>query len=118
MKKYSHNVKIFQWNSRSISTNLLAFENHISQRSYCILALQSLTVEKRDPPRMNNYYYQPLCNSKMKTSDLEYTIPVSSPVANAMEEVYATTAMVKINEQTTLNVSLSRWTKKVTIQTG
>ena len=37
-------------------------------------------------------------------SDLEYTIPISSPVTNAMEEVYATTAMVKINEQTTLNV--------------
>ena len=37
-------------------------------------------------------------------SDLEYTIPISSPVTNAMEEVYATIAMVKINEQTTLNV--------------
>ena len=29
MKKSSQNVKIFQWKSRWISTNLLAFENHI-----------------------------------------------------------------------------------------
>ena len=48
MKKSSQNVKIFQWNSRSISTNLSAFENHISQSNYCILALQSLNVEKKE----------------------------------------------------------------------
>ena len=63
---------------------------------------------------MNNNYYPPLCNSNKKTkkvqtaiyirSDLVYTIPISSPVTNAMEEVYTTTAVVKINEQTTLNV--------------
>ena len=47
MKKSSQNVKIFQWNSRSISTNLLAFENHISQSNYCILALQFLNTEKK-----------------------------------------------------------------------
>ena len=51
MKKSSQNVKIFQWNSRSISTNLLAFENHISQSNYCILALQSLNVEKKESPK-------------------------------------------------------------------
>ena len=33
-----------------------------------------------------------------------HTIPISSTVTNALEEIYATTAMVKINEQTTLNV--------------
>ena len=109
MNFFNQNVKIFQWNSRSIFTNLLAFENHISQGNYCILALQSLNVEKRNLPRMNNYYYPLLCNSNMKTkkvqpaiyicSDPVYTIPISSPVTNAMEEVYATTAMVKINEQ-------------------
>ena len=63
---------------------------------------------------MNDNYYPPLCNSNKKTkkvqtaiyirSDLVYTIPISSPVTNAMEEVYTTTAVVKINEQTTLNV--------------
>ena len=37
-------------------------------------------------------------------SDIVYTIPISSPVTNTLEEIYATTAMVKINEQTTLNV--------------
>ena len=114
MKKSSENVKIFQWNSRSISTNILAFENHISQSNYCILGLQSLNVEKRKHPRMKNYYYPPLCNSNKNTkkvqtaiyirSDLVYTIPISSPVTNTLEEIYATTAMVKINEQTTLNV--------------
>ena len=62
---------------------------------------------------MKNYYYQPLCNSNKNTkkvqtaiyirSDLVYTIPISSPVTNALEEIYAITAMVKINEQTKLN---------------
>ena len=63
---------------------------------------------------MKNYYYPPLCNSNKNTkkvqtaiyirSDLVYTIPISSTVTNALEEIYATTAMVKINEQTTLNI--------------
>jgi len=63
---------------------------------------------------MTNYYYPPLCTSNKNTkkvqtaiyirSDLVYTISISSSVTNALEEIYATTAMVKINEQTTLNV--------------
>ena len=69
---------------------------------------------KRVIPRMNNNYYPPLCNSNKNTkkvqtaiyicSDLIYTVPVSSPVTNATEEVCATTAMVKMTEQITLNV--------------
>ena len=51
MKKSSKNVKIFQWNSILIYTNLLYFENHISQSNYCILALQSLNVEKKESPK-------------------------------------------------------------------
>ena len=57
---------------------------------------------------MKNYYYPPLCNSNKNTkkgqtaiyicSDLVYTIPIS------LKEIYATIAIVKINEQTTLNV--------------
>ena len=56
----------------------------------------------------------PLCNSNKNTkkvqtaiyirSDLVYTIPISSPVTNTLEELYATTKMVKINDHTTLNV--------------
>ena len=62
---------------------------------------------------MKYYHYLPLCNSNKNTkkvqtaiyirSDLVYTIPISSPVTNALEEIYAITAMVKINEQTKLN---------------
>ena len=37
-------------------------------------------------------------------SDLIYAIPISTPITHALEEIYATTAMVKINEQTTLNI--------------
>ena len=69
---------------------------------------------KREIPRMNNNNDPPLCNSNKNTkkvqtaiyicSDLVYTVPISSPVTNAMEEVCATTAMVKMNEQITLNV--------------
>jgi len=63
---------------------------------------------------MTNYYNSPLCNSNKNTkkvqtaiyirSDLVYTISISSPITNTLEEIYATTAMVKINEQTTFNV--------------
>ena len=74
MKKSSQNVKIFQWNSRPISTNILAFENHMSQSNYCILGLQSLNVEKRNLPRMNNYYYPPLCNSNKNTKKVQTAI--------------------------------------------
>ena len=85
---------------------------------YCILALQSLNVEKSNLRRIKTYYYPPLCNSNKNTkkvqtaiytaiyirSDLVYTIPISSPFPDTLEEIYATTAMVKINEQTTLNI--------------
>ena len=63
---------------------------------------------------MKNYYYPLLCNSNKNTkkvqtaiyirSDFVHTIPISSTVTNALEEIYATIAMVKINKQTTLNV--------------
>ena len=49
MKNSSQKVNTFQRNSRSTSSYVLAFENHISQGSYCILVLQSLNVEKRNP---------------------------------------------------------------------
>ena len=128
MKNSSRNVKIFQWNSRSFSTRLLAVENHISQGNYCILALQSLTVEKKNLPRMNNCYYPPLCNSNKKTknvqtaiyirSDLVYSIPISSPVTNALEEVYATSTVVKMNEQGMLYPCPFKMDQKVTTQAG
>ena len=104
MKKPSQNLKIFQWNSRSISTNILAYENHISQSNYCILALQSLSVEKRNLPRNSNKNTKKGQTAIYICSDLVYTIPISSPVTNALEEIYATTAVVEINEQTTLNI--------------
>ena len=37
-------------------------------------------------------------------SDDVYTIPISSPITSVMEEAYATTVMVKINEQNTLDI--------------
>ena len=110
--------------SRSISTNLLAFENHISQDNYCILALQSLSVEKRNLPRMNYYYYPPLYNNNKKTnkvqttiyihSDLGYTIPILIPVTNVMQEVCATTAMVKLTnrQHSMLSLCTFKWTKR------
>ena len=89
-------------------------ENHISQGNYCILALQSLSVEKQKLPKLYNYYYPLLyhCNQttgKVQTavcirSDLEYTSLTTSPPTNVTGDVYTSGAEVKINEHTTLNV--------------
>ena len=108
MKNECRSVKVFQWNCRSISTNLLAFENHITQGNSCILALQSLNVEKRKLPKLENYCHPPLyncnqTNGKVQTavyirSDLEYTSLATSPLTNITGDVYTSGSEVKINE--------------------
>jgi len=68
---------------------------------------------KREIPSMNNNIFhhcvtvtrtQRRCKQQYTFVVTLYTVPISSPVTNAMEEVCATTAMVKMNEQITLNV--------------
>ena len=107
MYELSPSVKVSQWNWRSNSTNRLAFENHISHGNYCILALQSLNVEKQKLPKLYKSYYPPLyyCNQttgKMQTavyiiSDLEYTSLTTYHLKNITGDLYTFGDEVKIN---------------------
>ena len=107
-------AQIFQWNARSISTNFLAFDQYIKENNYCILALQSLNTEPGKLPKLNNYFFPPLFtisknNGKVQTAlyirdDLEfYKISPFQNLENS-EDHFGTSASVKINKNTILNV--------------
>ena len=109
-------VSIFQWNTRSIYSNLLQFKHHIDTNDYCILALQSLNKEKNDLPKLEKYYYPPLvtCNKESKKvmtalyirSDLEYQLLNTNTIVSNTEDnnYYITAAKVKINKDSFYNI--------------
>ena len=59
-KKKISPISIFQWNCRSLGTNLLQFSSHIKQNTYSVLALQSLGVDAYHLPKLDNHFYPPL----------------------------------------------------------
>ena len=108
-------IKILQWNSRSIASNLLSFEHFISCESYSILALQSLNVDRKKMPKLNGYYFPPICecdrNSKVKSAiyirqglAYEQLSSSSSPLPPATEDMYYTGVIVKINKDVILKI--------------
>ena len=109
-------LNIFQWNARSITTNVLQFQHHISSNDYCILAIQSLNVEPSKLPKLENFYFPPLytCNkesNKVMTAlyirtDLEYKslIPSTKLDMSHLKDVYITSATIKINKECNYNV--------------
>ena len=106
------NITFFQWNARSIWTNLLAFENHISENNYAIIALQSLNVEKRRMPKLEGYFYPPLCNcyehtEKVKVAlyirqDLRYSL-ISEVIPKDLDNIFCIGAKVKIDNSQIVN---------------
>jgi ribonuclease HI len=113
-RKKKSNVKIFQWNCRSISSNLLHFENHVISENYSILALQSLNVSVEKLPNLKNYYYPPLFHSDKDTKkvqsalyirrDLEYEKINEFPISSNLENIYYSSARVKVNNEDVFNV--------------
>ena len=109
---YNNNYTFFQWNARSIWTNLLAFENHISENNYAVIALQSLNVEKRRMPKLEGYYYPPICNCyensvKVKVAlyirqDLKYTL-LSDVIPKDLNDIFWIGAKVKIDNTQIIN---------------
>jgi ribonuclease HI len=107
-KQKNTSLKIFQWNCRSISANLLQFENHIYSEKYAILALQSLNVVSQKLPNLKNYFFPPLCHcdkdsKKVQTAlyircDLEYEKINDFPIPTDTESTFYTSARVKIQE--------------------
>jgi ribonuclease HI len=114
-RKKKGNIKIFQWNCRSISKNILHFENHIISENYAILALQSLNVAVEKLPNLKNYYYPPLFHSDKDTKkvqsalyirhDLEYDRICDFPISSHLENIYYSSARVKVNNEDIINVT-------------
>ena len=61
------NLTLFQWNCRSIEKNKDQFIQHLVDRKYDIISLQSLNVQKERLPRLSGYYYPPVYNSCVRT---------------------------------------------------
>ena len=104
MKNIKNNISFFQWNARSIWTNLPSFENHIVQNRYAVLALQSLNIEKRKMPKLENYFYPPITNCINPTDkvysalyvrkDLKYS--VNSGFSQKFNDINCHIASVKV----------------------
>ena len=115
-KNNSKFLKIFQWNARSINTNILQFQHHINSNDYCVLAIQSLNVEPSRLPKLDNFYYPPLytCNKENKRvmtaiyirTDLEYKslVPHTKSDLSHLKDVYITSATIKINKECNYNI--------------
>ena len=54
------NLKILQWNCRSISRNLPYLIDYLSKGSYAILCLQSLNCHYSKLPKLDGFYYPPV----------------------------------------------------------
>ena len=50
-----------QWNCRAVKSNAAQLIQHISHVDYEILSLQSLHCLPGDLPRLEGYYYPPVC---------------------------------------------------------
>ena len=107
MKEKDNKIKIFQWNRRSIMKNLLSFESYIEQNDFCILALQSLNVSYQKLPKLQNYFYPPICEyCRDKTDQKIYTaIYVRDDLEYSVinQVCTKTSAAIKFNKQTVLN---------------
>ena len=54
-------LKIMQWNCRAVKSNAAQLIQHISHVDYEIMSLQSLHCRPGDLPRLEGYYYPPVC---------------------------------------------------------
>jgi len=114
MTENRQKIQFLQWNCRSISTNILHFTHYIEENDFCVLALQSLNTEETKLPKITNYFYPPLftCDTetqKVQTaiyirSDLSYSQLNPLPYADNINDMYATGACVKFNQQCIINV--------------
>ena len=106
-------IRLLQWNCRSISTNL-AFLKHFLQSHLCeVLILQSLNTTSTKLPRLPNYYHPPVYevgNSGKKIStaiyilkELQYNVHINS-VLKTYQDIHACAATVKFSNALTLNV--------------
>ena len=56
-------IKVFQWNCRSITTNLAYLKHFLASNQCDVLILQSLNVTSSKLPKLPNYYFPPVHNT-------------------------------------------------------
>ena len=59
-KSFKSHFRLFQWNCRSLSTNLMYLKHHLVENEYDILILQSLNVTSDNLPNLPYFYYPPI----------------------------------------------------------
>ena len=113
MKSHPQAV-IFQWNCRSIFTNLHYLVQHLSTApKYHLLVLQSLNVTENKLPKLSGYDYPPVIpkehnEGKISTAiyiqeNLNYS-QIHPPIPRDTLNINACAARVKLNDAITLNV--------------
>ena len=112
-RSMKNDVNIFQWNCRSISTNLDYLKHQLVSSDYDVLILQSLNVTSNNLPSLRGYYYPPLYDSAHSTEkvhtaiyireDLEYN-PCEYHVDKNDVDIHTCSATIRFKESFTLNV--------------
>ena len=108
----SESIVIFQWNARSVTTNISYLTQHLANNKCHILLLQSLNVCKAKLPNIPDFYFPPIHQADQKgviktaiyiREGIEYSI-YQSPAPRNLDNLYSCAATVKINDNATLNI--------------
>ena len=67
----NNNIKIFQWNARSIDKNINYLIQHLSENNYHLLLIQSLNVNLYKLPKLSGYFYPPIINHVKKDEKIK-----------------------------------------------
>lgn len=59
-----NNIRILQWNIRSISSNIDCLRQFLASNVYHVLLVQSLNINKNKLPKLDSYYYPPVVNQE------------------------------------------------------
>ena len=109
----NNQIKLFQWNCRSLSTNVDFIKHELASNSYDILILQSLNVSSNSLPCLPGYYYPPI----YETGDLKGKIQVAIYILEGLEykpceqhvpkndtDIYTCSVTIQFKESFNLNV--------------
>ena len=104
---------IFQWNCRTISSNISYLKQYVSTEQHHILALQSLNVNRFKLPKLDGYFFPPILqysknDRKISTciyirDDLEYS-SCKSPIHKELENIFSSVVKIKVNSQINVNI--------------
>jgi exonuclease III len=110
-KLFCDSFTIFQWNCRSLHSNILQFEHHINKNDYSALVLQSLNVTPNNLPKLRSYFYPPIYRYNFASKKVQVAIYIRENLeymkiedVPKIENVYICGAILKINPHLSLNL--------------